>query len=74
MNKIDLNNLLQDDSLIKDIDSSFDVEIFKNAFHTTDSINTIIDSSKPLVSFIVPTHNRYNMLKQTLKVYQYRKW
>lgn len=67
MNKIDLNNLLQDDSLIKNIDSSFNVEIFKNAFHPSDSINTIIDTSKPLVSFIVPTHNRYNMLKQTLK-------
>lgn len=67
MKKIELNNLLKNDDLIKDIDKSLNVDIFKDAFNTDGLFLSNIDTKKPLVSFIIPTHNRYIMLKQTLK-------
>lgn len=67
MKKIELNNLLKNDDLIKDIDKSLNVDIFKDAFNTDGLFLSNIDTKKPLVSFIIPTHNRYTMLKQTLK-------
>lgn len=67
MNKIDINTLLKDDSLIKNIDGNFNVNIFKDAFNILGNLSSKLDKDKPLVSFIIPTHNRYEMLKQTLK-------
>lgn len=67
MKKIELNELLQNDILIKQIDNNFNINIFKDSFNIEGRLSAALDKNKPLVSFIIPTHNRYEMLKQTLK-------
>lgn len=63
-NTYNLNDITSD--IIKSIEPTFDDKLFLSLFNNDISFKSIDKQEDILVSFIVPTHNRYDMLKQTL--------
>lgn len=67
MKKIKLKDLLENNQLLKENDINIEKEALSDFFDFNGDIRITNNIKKPLVSFIIPTYNRYNMLRQMLK-------